>query len=321
MKISGFTMAKNADKLYYPIKASIESILPICDEFVIALGDNDNDDNTLQEIESINSPKIRIIRTVWDIEKYPRGMENAHQTNIAKEACTGDWLFYVQADEVVHEKYLDTITETCKTYLNMPEVEGFLFRYKHFFGDYDHYIKSYGWYQHEIRIVRNTKDIISFASAQSFRKCPNFNGLDYRDKTGTSSLNVIAIDAEIYHYGWVRPPELMQKKKKSLDTIHKGQQTVNELYKTQADYFEYGDLNKLDKFTDTHPSVLSVWIKKFNWKDKLTYGKHIELNRKKMKHERLKSKLITLTERYLFFGKNVFGYSNWNILKPKKTLK
>lgn len=310
-------MAKNAGKLYYPIKASIESVLSICDEFIVALGDNDKDDNTLQEILKINSPKIKIINTVWDIEKYPRGTENAHQTNIAKDACNGDWLIYVQADEVVHEKYLETIVENCKKYFDFPEVEGFLFKYRHFFGDYEHFVNAYGWYKKEIRIVRNTKDIMSFISAQSFRRAPEFNG-NYRDKTGTFCLNVIEIDAFIYHYGWVRPPQQMQKKKKSLDTIHKGETTANELYKNKEDYFDYGNLSKLDRFTETHPKVLEEWISKFDWKDKLNYGKNQKLYRPKMKHEKLKSKILTFIEKYIFAGKINFGYTNWKILNPKK---
>ena len=104
-------MCKNASKLYYPIKASIESILPIVDEFIVALGDCDEDDDTLEQIKSIKSDKIKIVHTVWDIKKYPRGMENAHQTDIAKEACSGDWVFYLQADEVVHEDNLKEISK------------------------------------------------------------------------------------------------------------------------------------------------------------------------------------------------------------------
>ena len=103
MKLSGFTFLRNTSKLYYPIKESICSILDIVDQFVIALGDNDPDDNTLEIIETIGSDKIKVIHTTWDMEKYPRGMEHAHQTDIAKEACSGDWLFYLQGDEVVHE--------------------------------------------------------------------------------------------------------------------------------------------------------------------------------------------------------------------------
>ena len=82
MKISGFSMGKNASKLYYPVKQAVMSVLPVVDEFIIVLGDSYEDDSTREEILSIGSEKIRIIDTVWDIEKYPRGMEHAHQTDI-----------------------------------------------------------------------------------------------------------------------------------------------------------------------------------------------------------------------------------------------
>jgi hypothetical protein len=53
MKISGFTFTKNATKLYYPVKASIECLLPLVDEFVVALAEGDEEDQTEAEIKSI----------------------------------------------------------------------------------------------------------------------------------------------------------------------------------------------------------------------------------------------------------------------------
>ncbi len=64
MLISGFTFIRNGNKLNYPFIESIRSILPICDEFVIAIGNSE--DETKESILSIGSPKIRIIDTVWD---------------------------------------------------------------------------------------------------------------------------------------------------------------------------------------------------------------------------------------------------------------
>jgi hypothetical protein len=314
-------MSKNAQKLYYPIKQAIESILPICDEFVVALGDNDEDDKTLDEILQIKSEKIKIIRTVWDTEKFKRGTINAHQTNIAKQACSGDWLIYLQADEIIHEQYLETIVENCKKYLDYPQVEGFLTKYIHFFGDYNHHNDHHGWYKKEIRIIRNHPHIYSFISAQSFRRIPNFDGVSYRDKTGTFPLNVIEIDAYIYHYGWVRPPELMQKKNKSLDTIHHGKQKIDEVYKTKQNYFDYGNLKTMRVFKGTHPKVMQTWIAKFDWADKLNYGNKSKPNREKLKHEKLKYRILTFFERYIFGNKTLIGYKNWNILNPKKIIK
>jgi hypothetical protein len=313
MKISGFTMGKNVDKLYYPIKPAIMSILPIVDEFIVALGKGDNDDKTREEILSINSDKIKIIDTIWDIEKYPNGMENAHQTDIAKEHCSGDWLFYLQADEVIHEKYLPVIKKRCEDLLNDKEVEGLLFRYKHFWGDYQHYHSSHRWYKHEIRIVRKDPEIHSWESAQSFRRIPKFDGVFYRQQDGTHKLKVANVDAEVFHYGWVRPPSLMKKKMKALDTIHKGEEGAQ---KKETIYrnFDYGVLNKLQKYNDTHPQVMQEWMSKFDWKDDLQYTGKASKTRKKHAHERLKYRFLTFIENNLLGGESLGGFKNYNLL-------
>ena len=132
MKLSGFTFLRNTSKLYYPILESIQSALPIVDEFVVALGKGDDDDDTEKKLRSLESEKLKIIHTVWDTEKYPRGMEYAHQTDIAKQACSGDWLLYLQGDEVIHENDYQEIVSKCNRYLNDKRVDGFLFDYYHF---------------------------------------------------------------------------------------------------------------------------------------------------------------------------------------------
>ena len=38
----------------------------------------------------------------------------AQQTNIALDHITGDWGFYIQGDEALHEKYLDVVLEAMK---------------------------------------------------------------------------------------------------------------------------------------------------------------------------------------------------------------
>lgn len=315
MKISGFTMNRNAHKLYYPAKQSILSILPVVDEFVVALGACDKDDITRKEIESIGSDKIRIIDTVWDIQKYPQGMEHAHQTDIAKEHCTGDWLFYLQADEVVHENDLPVITEYCEKYVDDKRVEGFLFNYYHFWGDYDHYHKAHGWYKKEIRIIRNDPDIHSWKSAQSFRKIPGFNGLDYRQENDTYKLKVIKIPAYIYHYGWVRPPELMNKKRKAFYTIHKGEERAKASRSRFIDNFHYGNLSKIPVFKGTHPKVMQEWIKNCRWKDQLHYSGKIKLNRTKIKHEKSRNRILSFFEN--LFNISLGSSKNYILVKRK----
>ena len=308
-------MAKNADKLYYPMKQAIMSILPIVDEFIVALGDNDIDDNTRKEIESIGDPKIKIIDTVWDINKYSRGTENAHQTDIAKENCTGDWLFYLQADEVIHEKFLDEIKLSCEKYLHDKNVEGLLFDYKHFWGDYNHYHVSHGWYRKEIRIVRNNPEIHSWESAQSFRRIPNFDGIDYRQQENTYKLKVKQLKAEVYHYGWVRPPKLMRNKTKALATIHKGAEKVAEMEKNKKFDFDYGPLNILKQFTEPHPKVMQDWITKFDWADELQYSGKPNTDRIKHKHEKIKYRLATFIEQNILNNKSLGEFKNYILIK------
>ena len=314
MKISGFSFVKNGVKLYFPIRQVIESALPLVDEFIVAVGDCDPDDSSRAEIEAINSPKIKIIDTVWDLEAYPRGMENAHQTDIAKSHCTGDWLLYLQGDELIHEKDHAAIRKRCEQLLDDQEIEGLLFKYNHFWGDYNHVHRSHGWYRKEIRIIRNDPEIHSWESAQSFRRIPNFDGINYRQQEGTYKLKVAEVDAHIYHYGWVRPPSVMLNKKKALDTIHKGSERVGEIYKDAPAHFDYGNMSRIPKFAESHPAVMQAFIKKFNWGDQLRYDNE-EPDRPLFKHEKLKYRILSWIENNIMGGRGILGFRNYLLLK------
>jgi hypothetical protein len=298
MKISGFSFTKNADTLYYPAAESIRSILPICDEFVIAVGKSDAEDRTRELITSINSPKIRIIDTVW--ENSPQGTTHvfAEQTDIALEACTGDWCFYLQSDEVVHERFLPVIRSRCADLLLDKEVEGFLFSYKHFWGDYDHYHLSHKWYPREIRIVRNKIGVRSWLDAQSFRQ-------DGR------KLRVAELDAEIFHYGWVRPPRLMQEKHRQMELAYHSKESVDAMFAARPPFFDYGPLNRLARFNGTHPEVMREWIARMDWKDELDYkGK----SKARFNHDKPRYRVLTFLEQKLLGGRMIGGFRNYTIV-------
>ena len=200
MKVAGFTIIRNAIKFDYPVVEAITSILPICDEFIVAIGNSE--DETLQLIKSINSPKIKIIETVWNDHLREGGQVLAMETNKAFDAIGKDvdWCFYIQSDECVHEKHLASIKEAMIKYKDDKHVDGLLFNYVHFYGTYNYVGNSRRWYRKEIRIIKNDKSIRSYKDAQGFRKSDN------------SKLNVKPISAEIYHYGWVKPPTAQQAK-------------------------------------------------------------------------------------------------------------
>lgn len=310
MKISGFSFVRNGEKLYYPTVEAIKSILPICDEFVIAVGSGDEDDHTRELIAAINDPKIRIIDTIWEEKYCKRGMINSYQTDIAMKQCSGDWLFYVQADEVVHEKYLPIIKARCEELLDDTRVEGLLFNYIHFWGDYEHYHGGHGWYPYEIRIVRNLPNIHSYQSAQSFRWFDHYD--NPRQETGTRKLQVAKVGAYIYHYGWVRPPHLMQNKRRALDSVHWGKGKAETHYQKLPPYFDYGPLDRLARFKDSHPAVMQDMISRFDWADKLQYSGKPNPGRQLHKHETLKVRLISLAEK--IFGP-IGTFKNYKLIR------
>lgn len=315
MKISAFTFLRNTSKLYYPILESIQSALPIVDEFVIALGKGDADDNTEEKIASLKSDKIKIIHTEWNLEKFTNGTEYAHQTDIAKAHCSGDWLLYVQGDELIHEEDYDEITTKCKQYLIDKTVDGFLFSYYHFYGDYDHYFRDHCWYPYEIRIVRNDPEIHSFADAQSFRRIPDFDGFSYRQKEGTTKLNVVILDANMYHYGWVRPPHLMQKKRVYFARAYLRDLSTHPEYKKYVESYDYGRLDRCLKFKGTHPKLMESRIEKLDWADSLRFSGPIAIGRPITKHELPKYRFIIWIERTFFGGKVLGGFKNYRVLK------
>jgi glycosyltransferase involved in cell wall biosynthesis len=293
LKISGFSFVKNAVKLYYPIAESIKSMLPIVDEFVIACGDSD--DGTTELIRSIGDPKIKIIETVWNPGHFVHGAVNAVQSNIALDACTGDWCFYLQADEVVHEKYLPGLTEKMREYLDYPEVEGLLFDYKHFYGSYNLYQTAHNWYAKEIRIVRNGIGVRSWESAQGFR-------IDGR------KLRVVSADAEVFHYGWVRPPVKMMKKQIALSSVHHEKDWVEKRYPDSEAEFNFGSLKTCRRYKRTHPEVMKERIDSLDWEAKP--GKP---NKKDHKHDRLSVRILTFLENNIFHHK-LGEYKNYILI-------
>jgi hypothetical protein len=315
MRISGFTFFRNAYKLHYPILESIRSALDLVDEFIIALGDSDPDDDTREQIEALGSDKIVLFDTVWDLERFPRGMEHAHQTDLAKERCTGDWLLYLQGDEVLHEDDLPKIRRKCERWLNDARVEAMVFDYLHFWGDYNHVHQNHAWYKREIRMIRNDPQIHSFNSAQSFRRIPEFDGVSYREKHGTQKLTAVSAEARIFHYGWVRHPSAMQKKSIYFTNNHQGEAAARRMKDSQAEVFDYGPLARIPRYQGTHPAVMKEAIDKLDWEDalyeKAPPGKIPPLH----KHDHFKYRTISWLENTFFNGQALFQSEHFRLLE------
>jgi hypothetical protein len=252
MKVSGFTFIRNAIKYDYPIIEAIKSILPACDELVVAVGNSEDDTHGL--IQSIGSDKIRIIETVWDDSIRMGGKTFAMEASKAFEAVSkdADWCFYIQGDEVLHEQYLPVVRAAMLENLQRKDVDGLLFRYLHFYGSYDYVGESTMWYRKEIRIIKNKRNIYAYKDAQGFRKDDN------------KKLNVKLIPATMYHYGWVRTPEAVKKRIISFNKFYRSDDWIAS--RTVVDEpFEYSTDKRLVHFEGTHPLVMQTRISQTNW--------------------------------------------------------
>lgn len=291
MIISGVIIIRNAVKNDYPVVEAITSILPVVDEMIVSL--DPGEDDTEQLIRSIVSDKICIHYSQWDMNLRKGGAVYAVETDKAMRLVRpdADWIFYIQADEVIHERYHAVIRETAQRYLTNQRVEGLLFSYKHFYGTYDYVGSSRKWYKHEVRIVRNDPAIRSYKDAQGFRK----NG---------KKIRVAAVAAEVYHYGWVKSPEQMKRKQKNVLQFYTDNDATVAAFKSEPDFFDYNAFDILEKFTATHPAVMQQRITARNWQVAL------DVNRRAMN---LKEWFLYQVERIT--GKRLFGFRNYTRIR------
>lgn len=289
MKISGFTIIKNAVKNDYPITEAITSILPVVDEMIVSIGDSE--DATEALIRSINSDKIRIVHSVWDPALREGGRILAVETDKAFKhiSADSDWAFYIQADEVVHEKYHHAIREAAERYMNDNQVDGLLFHYTHFYGTYDYVGDSRKWYEKEVRIVRNDASIQSYKDAQGFRK----NG---------EKLKVKLIDAWMYHYGWVKDPVQMKQKMYNAGKLWHSDEEMDAFLQS-GEFFDFNEFDSVARFEGTHPAVMEDRLRRKNWDLKLDTSK---------KKFSFKNKLLYWIEKIT--GKRLFTYANYKIV-------
>ena len=245
MKVSVFTFLRNGAKLGYPFAQSIRSALPLADEFVIALGPSDPDENqaTRRAIEALGEPKIRVVDVVWNESMRVAGFVYGQQKMLAQSQCTGDWAFYLEADEVLHEQDLDRIRQAMQQHLDDPRIEALVFDYVHFFGSPQWQAVSPGWYRRAPRIIRNTIRTVA---------C---DGLFWNVVVNNQRMRwprAAHTGATIYHYGHVRPIDAMNAKQHSVERYWN---------KTPVDFKRYQiDPQALRPYTGPHPAVMTDWL-------------------------------------------------------------
>ena len=263
MKISAFTFIKNGQILGYPFLHSINSILPLVDEFIINVGESEDD--TLKLVKSLNNSKIRVIQSKWNEKMHDRGYVYGQQKMIAQFNCTGDWVFYIECDEVYHEKDLSVIKKSMKIHLHDEKVEALVVSFHHFYGNANSFLDSPGWYRSEARIIKNT--IRTYAPDGLF-----WLVLDKNRKGRYPKAKHIGVSC--YHYGWGRSEEEMNLKSKK----------VQKYWGNKHQKIDYSQMDHsiIKEFKGTHPKVIQGWLPKNT--DLYKVDPHYKLSRKQKKH-------------------------------------
>ena len=241
MKVSGFTFLRNASLLGYPYVESIRSVLPLCDEFVVALGESEDD--TRERLHAMNEPKLRLIETRWNERMQDRGYVYAQQKMIAQFNCGGDWAFYLEGDEVLHERDLEAVRGAMQHHLEDQRVEALVFDYHHFFGSPDWLAVGPGWYRRAPRILRNT--------IRSYSPDGLFFVVMEKNKRGRYPRAALA-GATIYHYGHVRSIAAMREKNARVGRYWKHDHPLFQGYSI--------DPSMLAPFGGEHPAAVRDWL-------------------------------------------------------------
>jgi len=250
VKVSGFSFIRDGVRLGYPFEESIRSALPVCDEFIVAAGRCE--DGTLERLRAMNEPKLRIIETTWNEACRSHGFVYGQQKMIAQFNCTGDWAFYLEGDEVLHEQDLERLRSAMMHYLDDREVEVLAFDYFHFYGDPQHLHISSQAYRKAARIIRNSiRSIAPDGLYWAVIKDRTWHG--GRNKRRTRYPRAAALNLPIYHYGNARHERYVQAKAAA------GNQYWTEKQAFSSSYADI-DPRQLGPFEGTHPAVMRQWL-------------------------------------------------------------
>ena len=254
VKVSGFTVARHAVSLGYPLVESIQSLLPLVDEYIVGIGDGD--DGTWEAVAAIGDPRVKMFRSTWELS--PRGGSViSEETNKALARCTGTWGVYLQADEVLHERDLPLLRDNLERYCDST-VEGLAFRYHHFYGSFAfEQDEPSRWYRRATRAVKLGRGIRSIGDGCAF---------GVPDDRGGRPVAPVNVPVWVYHYGWVRPPELMLAKNKGFDRLYHDEAWLagNRRYPDNAQDV-YNEKGNLRRFRGEHPAVMRTRAAAADW--------------------------------------------------------
>lgn len=240
-KISGYTTTYNS--MDYPFIESIKSMLGFCEEVVIV--DGCSSDGTWEKLEELakEDPRVKIYQNEFDWNEP--GMDGA-QKAFARALCENEFLWQMDADEVVHEDDYLKIKSITKRFpsnvdiLHLPVIElwgprgevtgrrhSWKWRMSKNKPEITHAINAHARLTDEVsgRVYarKGMSDGCEYVNTMNYQMLPH-SGF-YNDRLELARLNnpeefaglmnqVVNSLPSVYHYSWFDLPRKIQQLKK-----------------------------------------------------------------------------------------------------------
>lgn len=256
LSISGFSYVRNGLRMGYPFLEAIQSVLPLCKEFIMVVGDSD--DGTREAVEALGDARIKIVDTVWDMSRRNGGQVFADQVNAAMPLLSCPWALHVQADEVIHEADLPALMHEITQAHQDEGVDGLLMPFMHFWGSYKYIRATRRMHAAEVRAFKNKPHIYSYGDSQGFRQYSSLAAYEQGEKG--QKLRVRKSAARIFHYNNVRSTQNQYQKIFEFNKMHSN---VFSDSLAQYETFDYNQVDRLTRFEGAHPAVMQPRIQHF----------------------------------------------------------
>ncbi len=243
--ISGCVAARNSVKFGYPLRECLESLVPICDEVVLAYDPTTDDGTPELAIRLRDELGIVLFESPWDMNNMKKGLEIGHQSQVAMDACSPstEWRLCVQQDEAFHEEDHSKIQELVRN--DLPGVTGFDFVRPYFFGNL-HTIRR-DW---SVKITRLTKKGTHTYDDFDGQNCRPLNPLMHHADSGIW----------LYHYSRIGDPQLIAKRVRNVDSFFHAEDNLpeeSELAPYDFSTREYDSYAFTENPKETHSELLT----------------------------------------------------------------
>ena len=167
--------------------------------------------------------------------------------------CTGDWAFLVKGDEVIHEEDFPAIRAALDHYSPDPEVLGLVLQVLHFKRDY--WSINPWMYRNATRIIRNHCGTRSTTDGCDFRAVEH----EQMIKSGEKGR---LVKARVFHCGWVKNPQILQRKLAYQHSSHDGEVLrLKEIERRTTLLAQFPNCDILKSFRGTHPQVMETRVR------------------------------------------------------------